>query len=478
MLTEEELKALEERKKKEDAEKLNENPQTPEDYTKNLGILVQRSEAETKDFKETVEKGNKKVEDLTKEVTELKGEIERVRVNVPPILDASGNKIPETDITKTLGMTNEERKDTFEWWKNGPVYDALRKMGRVSPLDQKEHDDYIQKMQPVWAQKAVESPAFQGLNNPKAPRMQRDKAVVTGSMGIEQTGYGAEWAPGVLGGKIIALATYDSVILQEAQKYPVSVQKAWWPTADYSEFACKWPATELDATQENPDRIATSHFALESKWGYTLALLGRQFIINCRQYGIAAVDSVLTFTKHATAVKMDQTGWAGATATHVCDGLEVDSSITDLELGAGDDTFLEVIYTDLFTMKYNLPKRYRPNAKFYGSGKFVSRVRVMEDTQGNLINPAMHMPNPLGVDGSPVVEAEYANDTEGEGECVCIYGNLKDTFAYGFLEDMIFESTSEKYWVEGGVLFRLEFWADMGVTLPTALRRLLFYTTP
>jgi hypothetical protein len=233
-----------EKKEQEDAEKLNENPQTPEDYTKNLGILVQRSEAETKDFKETVEKVSKENEDLKKDVTELKGEIERVRVNVPPILDASGHKIPETDITKTLGMTNEERKDTFEWWKNGVVYDTLRKMGRVSPLDQKEHDDYIQKMQPVWAQKAVDSPAFQGLNNPKAPRMQRDKAVVTGSMGIEQTGYGAEWAPGVLGGKVIALATYDSVILKEAQKYPVSVQKAWWPTADYSEFACKWPATD------------------------------------------------------------------------------------------------------------------------------------------------------------------------------------------------------------------------------------------
>jgi hypothetical protein len=139
-----------------DSTELNENPQTPEEYTKNLGILVKRSEAETKDFKETVEKVSKENEDLKKDVTELKGEIERVRVNTPPLIDPVTNKvIPVEPLSRFMGLSNEQCKNIYEWWKNGPVYGVKQKLNKwLTPADHKAHQDYIQKMQPYLNMKS------------------------------------------------------------------------------------------------------------------------------------------------------------------------------------------------------------------------------------------------------------------------------------------------------------------------------------
>jgi len=464
-------------------------PETAEEYqqalldtAKRADDTLQKLQEEVKTLKEgkEIKEGEDasiSLKSLDDSVTELKGEIERVRVNMPQLKDMQGNPIPETPCSKILGMDNEDRKQLYDWWQNGVVYKVLKKMDKLGERDIKEHDEYVQKTATLRAEKAEKSEAYQFLNNPSFPQMQRSKAVVTGSMGLEQTGYGLEWAPVQLGQKVIALATYDSVILQEAQAYPMSVHKTSWPTADYSEFALTWPATELEATQSDPDRIATSTFAMQARWGYVLALLGRQFIVNSRQYGLAAVDSVLTFMKHAAAVGLDTQAWTGTVAGgNVCNGLEQDTGITDVDLTAGDDTWAEILYSDLVDWKYSLAQRYRKGAKIYTSPKGVSTMRIMKDAADNLIYPMMNLPNPFTFDGTPVVEVDVANETETDAYPTYIYGNLFDTFAYGFLEDMIFESTPEKYWVEGGILFRLEFWADMGVCLPAAVTRLLFNT--
>jgi hypothetical protein len=203
----------------------------------------------------------------------------------------------------------------------------------------------------------------------------------------------------------------------------VSVHKVGYPVADYTELGVKWPATELEGTPETPDRLASSIFHLQAKWGYVNALLGKQFIRNCDTYGIAVVDSLLTFMKSALAVKADTDAWTGETATEVCDGLEIDSTITDVDLTAGDDTFAEILYTDMINFKYELPQRYRKGAKIYGSPKFLSTMRVMPDANGNLINPMFHMPNPMGLDGVPLVEVDVALTplTRCIGERVAFY---------------------------------------------------------
>lgn len=460
-------------------------PKSLDEFQKSYLELASGTKAEVKTFNEKLASIEGKLDPLLDEksegslakiqgsIVELRGEIERVRINMPIYNQGA------LSVTERRSWPNSWRQEFFEFLLHGPFLNIKRQKGLARKQDLDEAKEYHEKMRPIWAEEMKVNPIFQG----KYPEWAQ-KVYSAGEMGETVTGYGEEWIPPKFVAEIMMLATYESVIMREAGDRPLTVYKQQWPKGDYSNFTFQMPVAEgATPTQAaSPHRLVTSVFELEAQRGVGMGLLNKRFLEDARIYGLAVVDLMVEAFKHAIAVAVDTQAFIGVLATpHLLDGLCVDANITDINLTDATLQFhtgaSPISWEDWVSAPYELLQRYRKNGKFWVPPKGMAALPLLKNSNGDPIYSMPREGHPGTLAGYPVVEVDVMPETEATGEVAFLFGNMKAGFVKAFLEQARVDTTDQIHWAENQIDLKVELMMDMAISWDETWRRFLFYSS-
>jgi len=464
-MTEEEKKAPE----KEEPETKEKPEEAPEGLTATERIengikQVVKKETEIVDnVKELVGKQ----ESLDKRVNKLEGKVERIDIRTTQeMVNWDRAKGAPTD---RMGWDNDDRKLFAEWYAYSFAPDIMRRTGlKIDNVWQKEIETWETKMAPKFnewhAKNIISRGAFPEWSG---------KADVP--HGVAQTGHGLEWVPAPLMQGLLALMFRDGIIFREATKYPLALTSVKWPKLDASGFSAEYPLDEGEAPTGEAQAVTTSTFDLTAKRCVVFAQFFRRFILDARFYGLQVVDYAVEGIKKAVLKEIDTQSFVGTTAGgNRIDGLCVDANVTDWALSAGKITWEAITWTDWRFFRKQIAAEDQTNCKFWTSPECLAHIECLENTAGN----PMYKHIADEVHGRlwrrPVVEVDVMSETDAATEVAGLYGNMRDWFAYGVLEDMLVSQTDQLNWKKDLIDVKLEMMLDIKISWAAKWQRMIF----